>query len=470
MLRCCLAFSVWLWVLLSAAPTSAHNSSALWVLSPSLSCIEYKSDFLAADEGDTYYFTPGSYDFSCFQGLLLDVPITLKGGGPSVLVDGGGNNGFLLADGLSNLTVQNIKFTNFRRVFAQQFLGDTYYRLVFDNISVSNSESAIHLPAHIDEGWVTNSSFSDLTSDGSDSAAAILLGYKVTPVPESAGRIHIIDNNFTDLARSGTGGSLEFHAILVRGHQTNVAGNVIRNFACGGDTTACEAIYTMADKSAVTGNSLFKVEGTGIILKGNSAGASGHQVRGNVISLPDAVDPGFVSNAAIEIQVDDAVVSENTIYNPRGYAILQNAGGTSIRDNVVIKPRTEAVMKVRGSNSVVRGNSIRRPIIDTDQAVIMVWVQGTGSDLENLLITNNEITLDSGLVTSGNLAAIFLWKYPDESMSELIIKDNTVNNLGASVTGNTWFLRDAGGATQCHLENNTYLGGLTVSAGSGDCS
>ena len=446
-------------IIIFSHSASAHDITNTTLINTSDNCTQIMEKFDNTNSGSTIFFPSGTYDISCFLGYTINKSLTIEGQLGETLLDGKGKTGFKLEEGLKYFSVRNIRFTNFNRVFTHTVIGITLHRLEFDNIEITNSQSGIHLSAHVNEAWIKNSSFSNIISNNERANSAIFIGYKdndSVDIPEGAGRIHVINNNFTNLARDS--GLSDFHAILIRGNQVNISNNIIRHFSCNA-TTACEAIYAHADKSMVTNNNIYNAEGGAVILlKGHSVGAKHHQIKNNLV-VTDGVDANFINNAAIEIQVPHAVVSNNSIYNPIGYAILEKTGklAPQIIDNHIYNPRFKNVIRVRGSDAIISGNSITRPIINTLGQVKLIQVDTTNnSDIENVVISNNTIIVDNQL-SADDLFVIYLYKQSNRVLSNVVIKDNIINNISANIIDQLVFIKDNAVIDEID-SNNTVIG------------
>ena len=440
-----------------ATQALGHNTSTTVEINSSDDCITIESKISGSLDGDTLLFSSGSFDLSCMPSYTLSKSLSFEGKAGETILNGGGVNGFLLSDGLDFIEARNIEFTNFGRVFSHSTVGITISRLVFDNVVISDSESGVFLSAHVNEAWITNSSFNNISA--SSAGSAIFLGYKddagLQSAPDLAGRIHIDGNNFTNLSRLS--GNLEFHAILVRGNQAVITNNIIKNFSCNSNIS-CESIYAHANNSQILGNNISNAEGSAsILLKGHAIGASNHQVKDNVIYTPTSVEYGFNNAASIEIQVDNAVVSGNAIYNPRGYAVLEEAGQENIviTDNHVFHPYGLYVMLIRSSSSLISGNSVIRPIIDASGQIRMFRFENVnGVDMNSIIIRDNNIVLDNQTRTSSDLFLFHFVGLYGQTISNVIIKGNVVTDLGSVVGARKFFIKD-NVQTNPQDENNT---------------
>jgi len=406
----------------------------------------------AASAGDTINVAAGTYTLTA--DVTLDKSLTLQGpndgisprnGGPSrvaeAIIDGGGANSFVLATGITSLTVTGLKFTNFdTNVFESSEVPVTSTAFI-QNVFDGNTGSLLY---KFDTSVAT-------TFDVTDNLIANQAGSSVPifHLGNVAANSHF-DNN--EVANSPDRELFNIYDKV--GSGTTINNNVLSN------THALVTLYADTTNLEINGNTLNGVTWDAITVNTNDGHTvSGVDINNNIISNVQRAGGG----AGIAIQADsptaassisDVDIIGNTISDTSSNAVAVWFIGTA--------PGTISDINIE-NNQISNINNDAGIFVDTFK-----WVEGGNKHISDVTIKGNSFSGDF----DNSMIQVGVYLGSEHSVSNVNIVDNTITIDAGVLPGSRRLidLRDVGGTNTVSRNTITLSGALPCANPPDDCT
>jgi hypothetical protein len=297
--------------------------------------------------------------------------------GRGAVLTGGGVGIFYINSGCANLTVKNIRFNNFEKVFYHQ----QDLTLTINSISIDDCQfdiigyAAINLEVQITKARITNNIFKNINEGASGVAVGIILGDDDFETSDVLGDYLVADNLFDTIQSNN---SEKCSGMYLYGDEVTVRDNVFRDIYNADSSEGAYAMYVRSRFANIRGNKVVDCGTTAAI-----------QVKGAQRSEPNR-------------QVYGVVVSENILrwttaypHSPSGIMTFNN--DIQVIDNYFEYNPGSATIEFAEGSGVLAGNTFWNcGMIGNGNGY---WIRaGSSADTtKNLQIHNNrfEVTLDA---------------------------------------------------------------------------